>query len=264
MHLKVIPMWPHLSALCNVLWQMSNYRTATPWGNYPQAAFSPGYRHKEEASWREWWEQTSWGPLLRWCVGWYVVSWVPTLCLQHGFNGRSIWVDASHPVVKGRFLLKRRRNCTCPGFIQRLKIPTTCSLLAPTCLYSCDRWVMAAQPRNMRQKCQVSHAPGLGRVLYAFGSQAREDSEHAKFKVNSRDEQGHLLLLGTALQFLPVCPHSSQPAPYRMKTSLCNSHHRTYLQTWDRTRKRRASVCLLLKDLVAKEGENTHNLQQSQ
>lgn len=45
-HLKVIPTWFHLSALCNALWQMSNRGTATPQNNYPQAAFSPGYRHK--------------------------------------------------------------------------------------------------------------------------------------------------------------------------------------------------------------------------
>lgn len=210
----------------------------------------------------EWWEQTSWGPLLCWCVGWYVVSSVPTCSMA--LMAKASGLMRLNPVVKGRLLLKRRRNCTCLGFIQRLKIPTNRSLLALTCLYSCDRWVTAAQPRNTLQKCQVSHAPGLGRVLYALGSQAREDSEHAKFKVNSRDQQGHLLLLGTALQFLPVCPHSSQPAPYRMKTSLYNSHHRIYLQTWDRARKRRASVCLLLKDLVTNEGENTHNLEQPQ
>lgn len=212
-------------------------------------------------SWREQWGQASWGPLLCWCVGWYVVRWVnpPHVCSMALMAKASGLM--SHPAVKGRLLLKRRRNCTCLGFIQRLKILTTCSLLAPTCLYSCDCWVMAAQPRNMRQKCQVSHAPGLGRVLYAFGSQAREDSERAKFKVNSRDQQGHLLLLGTALQFLPVCPHSSQPAPYRMKTSSYNSHHRIYLQTWGRARHSK-SVCLLLKDLVTREGEHTPNLEQ--
>lgn len=48
-------------------------------------------------------------------------------------------VDVSQPAGKGRrLLLNRKINGTCLGFTQRLKIPTTCSLLAPTCLYGCD------------------------------------------------------------------------------------------------------------------------------
>lgn len=57
---------------------------------------------------------------------------------------------------------------------------------------------------NLCQKRQVPRARGLGPALCVL--EAREDSEHAKFKVNSRDQQGHLLLLGTALPLLPVCP----------------------------------------------------------
>lgn len=71
--------------------------------------------------------------------------------------------------------------------MQRWKIPITRSLLAPTCLYSRGCWVTAARARNLRQKRRASHAPGLGPGLCAAGSQAREDSEHAKFKVNSRE-----------------------------------------------------------------------------
>ena len=82
---------------------------------------------------------------------------------------------------------KKTKNLDMSRLRAEIKIPTTCSLLAPTCLYGCDCWVTAAQPHNTHQKCQLSHARGLGCVLHASGSQAREDMEHAKFKVNSRE-----------------------------------------------------------------------------
>lgn len=70
-----------------------------------------------------------------------------------------------------------------------------------------------------------------------------------------RDQHGHLLLLGTALRFLPVCPHSSRSAPYRMKTFLHNRHRRTCLQIRDKARSRVASVHLLRKGFVTGRGK---------
>lgn len=114
-HLKVISTWLHLPALCNALWQMSNYGTATPRGNHPGAAFSPGYRHKGliTPSRREQWGQASRGPLLSWCVGWYGVRHMNYFSMALMAAKQLGWCVSwtLSPVVKGgRLLLKRKKK----------------------------------------------------------------------------------------------------------------------------------------------------------
>lgn len=93
-------------------------------------------------------------------------------------------------------------------------------------------------------------------------SQGRHGACQVQSK-QQRDQRGHLLLLGTALWFLPVCPSSSRSAPYRMKTSLYNSQCKTWFQTRDKVRgsKTSALVCLLHKGLITREREITPKLE---
>lgn len=93
-------------------------------------------------------------------------------------------------------------------------------------------------------------------------SQGRHGACQVQSK-QQRDQRGHLLLLGTALWFLPVCPSSSRSAPYRMKTSLYNSQCKTWFQTTDKVRssKTSASVCLLHKGLVTRKRGITPKLE---
>lgn len=185
-HLKIILTWVHLSALRNALWRMSNHGTAAPPGNY----YTPSSTQP--------WLQTQ-GPhhtqqnravgakLMRSPVGVLADTGWDTWIFQHGFDGcKAVGLMCLTPLAKGRrFLLKRNYTCLCS--MKRLKIPKTCRLRAPTCLYSCDSWVTAAQPRNTRQKMPSITCSWAWLCALCFGSQGKEDLEHAKFKVNSRE-----------------------------------------------------------------------------
>lgn len=217
-------------------------------GNSPQAAFGPGYSHPDliTPSRGGQWDQTSRGCWLTQAEGHEK--------FHQGFDQTKQLGGCVSPTPwlrKDSF--PKRKYYTCLGFVQRWKIPTTRSLLAPTCLYSRGCWVTAAQPRNLRQKRRVSHAPGLGPVLRAAGSQAREDSEHAKFKVNSRETSEatsccwelpcHFLL------FVPIL-HGQLLAGWRVLYTAAP-------QDWsaDRVRNSKAPGWLLHKDLATRERE---------
>lgn len=193
------------------------------------------------------------GPLLRW-----LTQGEGHEEFHQGFDSCQAvgWMCLTHPMVKERKThSQRQRNCTCLGFMQRLKIPTTCSLLAPTCLYRRDCWVMAAQPRNLRQKHQVSHARGLGCVLYAAGSQAREDLEHAKFKANSRETSEAT----SCCWELPCHFFLFVPIPHGLLLTGWRVLYTEAPQDWslDSARNRKAPGWLLHKDLETMEGKST-------